>query len=129
MPNFVYSDINMSLLRHPSSWDIAKRYDVDSIKTSVKSILNTNKGEKLFNPTFGADLYRLLFELITPTTKLMAKRIITEEIQRWEPRILISDVVITTEEEFGTLYIYVGFVLKENTAVADSVTVNLERVR
>ena len=129
MNNFVYADIHMSIIRHPGTDDVVKRFDVDAIKTSVKNILATNKGEKLFLPEFGADLHGLLFELITPAVKLMARRKIMEEIQIWEPRIRITTVDIVAEEHLGLLMITLNFYILEKPETEESVTVKLQRVR
>ena len=126
--NYIYSDINLSLVRHPTSFDMAKRFDLSAIKSSVIHILSTNKGEKLFNPSFGASLHELLFELITPVTKLVIKKRVIEEIEKWEPRVIVNNLNIENGQ-FGTVTITVFFVLKENKTITENVTVNLTRVR
>lgn len=130
MATTLYSDINASFLRHPMTKDIVKRFDVEAIKASIRAILKTRKGEKLFKPKFGADLESLLFEIITPFTRILAKKLITEEIEKWEPRVLIRTVDVSTEPDYmGTVKIDVVFVLKEKTDVVETVTIKLERVR
>lgn len=129
MKTFLYKDLNLSMLRHPSTSDVVARYDLDAIKTAVRNILNTNKGEKLFNPEFGADLHGLLFELITPSTKLLIKRKIIEEIQRWEPRVVVGEVKITQTNEMGGVIIDLFFSLKKQPEITSSVTIKLQRAR
>lgn len=120
----------MSFLRHPTTYDVAKRFDLDAIKGSIKSILRTRKGEKLFNPTFGADLDKLLFELITPFTRIMIQKVITEEIEKWEPRVIIDTVTVNSEPDYnGQIEVEVKFMLKSNTRVVSKVNITLERVR
>lgn len=127
---FTYSDINQSFLLHPNTGDVAKRFDLDAIKASIKSILRTSKGEKLFNPTFGADINKLLFELITPFTKVMIDRVISEEIKKWEPRVDINAVTVNSDPDYnGQIDIDVLFTVKSATPVTSSVTVTLERIR
>ena len=116
-------------MRHPNTSDIVSRYDLDAIKTAVRNILNTNKGEKLFNPSFGADLHKYLFQLITPSLKLLIKRQIIEEIQRWEPRVRVDSVEITTTNASGELVITLFFSLTKQPEIQSSVNVRLERVR
>lgn len=120
----------MSLKRHPNTGDVAKRFDMDAIKASIKAILKTRKGEKLFNPTFGADIDQLLFELITPFTKIMLQKVITQEIEKWEPRVVIDTVTVTSDPDYnGQVDVEVKFYLKNNTTVASTVNITLERVR
>ncbi len=127
---YIYSDINLALLKNPASFDIVKRFDVEAVKSAVRNILLTRKGEKLFNPEFGANLDDLLFELITPAVKLFAKRRIVEEIMRWEPRIVITNVDIqTSDDTIGTLSITVEFYVQAIPKSTTSVTVSLKRTR
>jgi hypothetical protein len=130
MPKYTYTDINLSLLKSPSTLDIVKRYDVEAVKSSVRNILMTNSGEKLFKPDFGANLYNLLFELMTPATKMLARRQIVEEIQKWEPRVDVTNVDISmTNDARGELIITVDFYVRADSPIEASVTVNLTRVR
>jgi phage baseplate assembly protein W len=125
-----YNDINLNFLKHPSTEDVVRKYDLDAIRTSVRNILNTKRGEKLFKPDFGADLYGLLFEPLSPPTRLMARRKVVEAIARWEPRVIVEDVQMNMDEpEFGTLIITVYFSLVENRAIEDKVTIRMERIR
>lgn len=126
---YTYSDINLSLLKHPTTEDIVRRYDLEAIRASLKHILFTNKGEKLFNPDFGSGLQHLLFELMTPTTKALAKRRITEDIERWEPRVKIEDVQVQTSNQRQEILVTVYYSLRENEEVTDVITINLDRLR
>ena len=130
MTKYTYTDINLSLLKSPSTLDVIKRYDVEAVKSSVRNILMTNSGEKLFKPDFGANLHNLLFELMTPATKMLARRQITEEIQKWEPRVVVTNVDISmTESARGELIITVDFYVRADSPIEASVTVNLTRAR
>lgn len=128
MPNFVYSDINLSIIKNPNTDDIVLRYDLDAIRASIKAILLTMPGEKLFNPAFGCGLNRLLFELITPATEILAKKTISEQLLRYEPRIKIQDVSIT-DDGVAQLNVTVTFSIVQYPGVVANVTITLERVR
>ena len=125
-----YIDLNLNMLRHPYTGDIVSKYDVEAVKTAIRNLLNTRKGEKVFKPDFGSDIYGILFELMTPATKLLAKRKIQEEILKWEPRVIV-DTINIVEQEYGnqTLEITVVFSLIDDPSKSDSVIINLERVR
>lgn len=129
MKNYIYKDLNLSFIKHPSTSDVVASYDIEAIKKSVRHILKTNKGEKLFNPEFGADLHGLLFELLTPGVKILAKRRIIEEIRRWEPRVDVTDVQLTQSNEMGGIVIVLFFSLTIQPDVKSNVTISLERAR
>ena len=46
-----------------------KIYDFDLIKQDLINQLNTRKGERVMNPTFGTIIWDLLFEPLTPEVK------------------------------------------------------------
>lgn len=78
----IYSDLNQSL----SSEYI---YNVESIKQSIKNILTTRKGTRIFNAEFGSDIHKYLFEIMDNTTSFALMNEIVNSIQRWEPRVRI----------------------------------------
>ena len=53
----------------------------DQIKANMVNYLLTNKGERVFKPTFGADLRNLLFENILDVTTEDLKSTIQNEMQ------------------------------------------------
>jgi phage baseplate assembly protein W len=75
--------------------DVYKKVDIRSIEQSVENILLTNKGEKPFQPRFGSDLRRLLFELNTMVTEPDVRRTVEKALEFYEPRIEVLDVEIT----------------------------------
>ena len=51
---FTDIDINMSL--HPQSGDLVLKYDINSIKRSIKNLILTNQYERPFKPSLGINL-------------------------------------------------------------------------
>lgn len=72
--------------------DIFKRTDVKAIDQSIQNILLTNHYEKPFNPFFGANLRRLLFELNTLISQDEVEETIRQAIERDEPRVEVISV-------------------------------------
>jgi phage baseplate assembly protein W len=127
---FIYSDLNEQFLKHPNSLDVVRRFDEDAIKGAIRNILRTRKGEKLFNPLFGSDVENILFELITPFTRIMASKLLKQELERWEPRITVTNVVVDDQPDFmGGVNITIAFVINEKPNQIIQVTVKLERIR
>ena len=62
--NRKYSDLDLTFAARTTG-DIFKKTDAAAVKQSVKTILQTNFGEKPFQPNFGADLRSRLFENFT----------------------------------------------------------------
>ena len=72
--------------------DVYKKVDIRAVEQSMKNILLTNYYEKPFQPLFGADLRRLLFELDTMVSEPQVRDLITRAIRKWEPRVEITKI-------------------------------------
>ena len=48
--NYIYKDLNLFFTKHPMSSDVSKVTDVQAIKRSIRNLILTNKGERLFHP-------------------------------------------------------------------------------
>lgn len=62
------------------------------IDASIVQILGTDKGKLPWNPYFGSDLFRLLFEPIDEIVISLGTTYIVEALKQWERRIRITDV-------------------------------------
>ena len=95
-----YKDVDLSFTRKPGTafddgvirGDVYKKVDIRSVEQSMKNILLTNFYEKPFQPLFGANLRRLLFELDTTISEPEINRMVTSAIKKWEPRVEVLDV-------------------------------------
>ena len=58
---------------------------VDSIKNNIKLLLQTEQGERVFQPNLGMNLKQLLFEQITEDTTIEIENNIVDTFQRWLP--------------------------------------------
>ena len=74
--------------------DVYKKTDTSSVIQSIENILLTNHYDKPFQPLFGADLVRLLFELNTTISEPKIEQIVREEIEKHEPRVQVLSVEV-----------------------------------
>ena len=65
----IFTDINLNLVKHPVTGDIAKLSNVEAVKASVRNLINTNKGERPFHPEIGSNIRKALFEPSVDTTE------------------------------------------------------------
>lgn len=66
---------------------------------NLKNLLLTSKGERVFQPDFGTDLPKLLFEPNTNKLKVFVEEFITEAVNYWLPYIFITGIETTTAED------------------------------
>ena len=69
--------------------------DEQDIREAIGIILGTAVGERVMRPEFGSRLEELVFEPNNAATVSLAKNYVQQALGRWEPRIILDDVVVT----------------------------------
>jgi phage baseplate assembly protein W len=59
-------------------------------------LLLTNPGERVMEPNFGTPLRELLFDPNDLTLRIKAKNMIINSIKKWEPRIAVQNVEVSS---------------------------------
>tara|TARA_B100000214_G_C23700940_1_gene505222 strand:- start:196 stop:627 length:432 start_codon:yes stop_codon:yes gene_type:complete len=126
--NRIYADLNLSFTKNPATKDVARLFDVQAIKRSVKNIILTNKYERPFNSDFGCNLRGFLFENITEPLLVIIKDRVAMAIEKYEPRVTVEDVVVREDIDKNGLSIMVSFLIN-GTEAPVSVSTFLQRVR
>jgi phage baseplate assembly protein W len=94
----------------------------DQVKSNLLNLLLTNKGERPFNPEFGADLKKVLFDNITDDLPSIISDLITTNISIFIPEIDYSKVTVVTDIDENSLSVTVTYKLKVS-GTSDQVTV------
>jgi len=123
-----FTDFNNSLAALKSTSDIALKKDADSVKQSIKNLILTNKGERLMQPDLGCKIRNLLFENFTPQTTITARQIITETIEKYEPRAELINIAISPAPDNNYLFISILFNLINNQD-QQVLDLEIERIR
>ena len=126
--NRIYADLNLSFTKNPATKDVARLFDVQAIKRSVKNIILTNKYERPFNSDFGCNLRGFLFENITEPLLVVIKDRISMAIEKFEPRVSVEDVFVKEEDGSNGISIMVSFKIN-GVEQPVSVSTFLQRVR
>ena len=127
-PLELYSDVPMNFDKNPLSNNLAMVTNEQSIKQSLKCLLSTNLGDRLYDSTVGSDIYRQLFE---PNDDIAINNImfaIRNTINFNEPRVTIISlaVVLTPDNENFNITLTVSLV---NDTAPITVSMLLRRVR
>jgi phage baseplate assembly protein W len=69
----------------------------EQVKSDLKNLILTNRGERLMQPEFGCNLRQAIFEQIGPETYSYIRSEIENSIQRWLPYIIVNDVNVTSD--------------------------------
>lgn len=125
---YTFRDIDISFKKHPGNKDILKKFDVDAAKFALKNLLLANKYDKPFDPNYGLGLYGFLFENYSPAMGIILKRRVIEQVEAYEPRVVVEDVQLLDEGDSNTLTLKVMFYVKGDPEPHD-LNLILERTR
>ena len=100
-----YSNFDLELVKR----DLLSYKNEDSVKRSIRNILLTDKGERFFNPTFGSDIRKMLFENFSPSTEQVVADLIKTAIGNHEPRANVIDVNVSGNPDQNSMYINIVF--------------------
>jgi hypothetical protein len=105
--DYTYSDLELDLSiaytksnqlnSYKEQKDISADYDVNAIKNSIFNIFTTMPGQKILNPVFGLNLLYFLFDGISSTNARLLGDTILKGLNRFEPRIRVDNIEITTD--------------------------------
>lgn len=70
----------------------------EHIHESIWQILGTRRGERFLLPEFGSRLHELLFEGNDAILQGLLRHEVIDALTRWEPRIVIDEVVMASDE-------------------------------
>ena len=88
----IYRDLDLDFSINTATKDIQKLTDVESVKRSVRNLINTNHYERPFHPEIGSNLRAMLFENITPQMNHIISKNIELLIRNYEPRCRLVQV-------------------------------------
>lgn len=125
----IYRDFSMTFEKNPVTNDVSMKSDVYAVKESMKNILLTDRGSRLFNPLFGGSIRSYLFENKYSETlnKIIEKEVITT-INTYEPRAVIDSVECVSSQDDNHLYITIYFYV-QNVAEMQTTTITMEKIR
>ena len=84
---------------------------IDQVKSNIKNLLLTKRGERILQPEFGSGLQELLFEPNTSDFEGKIEDAINESIEQWLPYVVIDEINIEATDE-----------LKDNNRINVSLT-------
>ena len=113
---------------HPTTGDLLIKTNEDAVKQSIRNILDTNKYERLFKPTFGGSINRFLFEPADGITENLLRDAIRQSIENYEPRANLLDIIVASDQQKKSFNVTIRFTTI-NIQEPITLTVILERVR
>jgi phage baseplate assembly protein W len=98
-------------------------------KDNLKNLILTRKGERIMNPTFGCDIYKVLFEQMDGG--LIENKIestILDAVSNWLPYLSIDEIIFDYDNndiDNNRINLELKFSLVSNPNLGESVTINV----
>lgn len=123
-----YSDFSNAFTKHPITKELITLKNEDSVRQSVKNLILTSVGERLFDPFFGSDINRTLFENFTPFMAEDLVKYINKSIRLYEPRVNQIQITPLDDRDRNGITINILFTLI-NKPDPIQLSIFLKRVR
>ena len=102
---------------------------IESIKNNIKLLLQTQQGERVFQPRLGMGLRKFVFEQINENTQIEIENNIVDVFQTWLPFVDLKDIEIninSENQEKNKIDISIFFSINRAPGSLESVEVTLE---
>jgi len=99
---------------------------MDSIKNNIRLLLQTDIGERVFQPTLGMNLKRFLFDQITDDITIEIENNIVDVFEKWMPFVEIRDITMTRLDDLNQINIKLIFNIKRAPNILETVQLTMD---
>jgi|TARA_R110000851_G_scaffold44651_2_gene109625 phage baseplate assembly protein W len=122
---FLYSDLDFNFAKTATN-DVARKFDSNAIRQSLRNIVLTNFYERPFRPSLGVNLLSKLFDNFTNSVLGDIKRDVIRSLRTAEPRITLRDILVDYNNITSTLTVQIEYSFLDNN---DTIDITIERVK
>ena len=119
-------DFPLGLVPGGDGYFATTKTTIESVKTNIKLLLQTNQGDRLFQPTLGMNLKQLMFEQITEETTIQIENNIVDVFARWLPFVQLQNINIDRRDDVNQININIEFNISRAPNSLDSVQVTFD---
>ncbi|HUT17995.1 MAG TPA: GPW/gp25 family protein [Anaerolineae bacterium] len=102
-------------LQVDSRGGLALAHGERDLEQAIQIILETAPGERVMRPEFGCRIHDLVFAPHDAATEGLVIRYVEEALERWEPRVAVQQVNISTDPtRDGVLLIEIRYQVKDS---------------
>jgi len=97
----------------------------EQTKSNLINYLLTNRGERVFNPMFGADLRNLLFENVLDRTTDELQERIQNDIKNYFPQVDVKEILFDNQPDRNTISFTLTYTVA-NFGITDDINILLQ---
>ena len=124
----LFADIPIEFVSHPQTKDIRPITDIQAVRQAVKILVLTGVTDRPFRPDLGGNVAAYLFENATQITALSIRDEIIRVLDRNEPRISNTGVIVELDHDRNQLFVTITFQIRA-TQNNTEVSFYLDRIR
>jgi phage baseplate assembly protein W len=96
----------------------------DQLKSNILNYFLTNRGERVFNPTFGSNVRNYIFEQLTIQNYDGLEFMIQEDMKKYFPNVNVNSLEIFGFEDSNTLQVKISYSIKD-FGINDQITLTI----
>lgn len=123
-----YTDIDLDFFKDPTTKDLIKKTGDDAIKRSIRNLVFTNFYDRPFQPYIGSHIRKVLFDPISPMTKILLQNAISQVINNFERRVKLLSVDVSEDIDNNGYNVRLQYVIL-NRNLPITTNMFLERIR
>jgi phage baseplate assembly protein W len=104
-----FKDISFNFGMNPITKDVVVLKNEEAIKQSVKNLVLTKLGERLFNPNVGTDTTSYLFELNSTFSAGSLIEEIENVLTTYESRITLKNITVDVEDDLNEFSVIIEY--------------------
>ncbi len=124
-----FKDINITFKKHPVTNDLVVSRDASAIKQAISNLLLTNRGERPFNPDYGSNIRKYLFEPLDYGTAAQVRLAVESCITEFEPRIRILSLEVNPDHYNNAFTVEMSYEIIGSDDPPTNVEILLNRTR
>ena len=99
---------------------------IEAVKNNIRNLLQTNQGERLFQPNIGINLRQYLFGQITEETLLQIQESISSTFNFWLPFVEIQNINLKNGTNVNSIIVDILFNIKQDPNTLESVQISID---
>ena len=123
-----YIDLDLDFKKHPVTKDIVVLKDENAVKRALRNLVLLNHYDVRFHPEIGTGVRALLFDVVSPAHAISLRKIISNAIKNFEPRVQLIDVKVVSRLTTNEYEITIRFIVI-NTQEPATLSLALQRIR
>ena len=102
---------------------------IEAVKNNIRNLLQTEEGERFFQPNLGIGLRKLLFDNITDENLLGIQDTILDKLEFWLPFVEVKDIQVQSSDNntdigVNEIRIKILFNIKQDPNTLDSISID-----